>query len=128
VPVPLVVPLALASVVVLALPAELLPIVAPVLEVPELPVPPPFMLVPLSVSFMLALPVLPVGAPIVPPEPVGSAVPPALLASDSVPSALVGVLVPFSLPPQLLNERLPSNKATRGKKEVECRMETRSEG
>jgi hypothetical protein len=50
---------------------------------------------------------------------------PVLLASDSVPNALVGVLVPFSLPPQLLRERLPSSKAARGKEEVECRMETK---
>jgi hypothetical protein len=111
-----------------ALPVGLLPIVAPVLEVPDLPEP-PFMLVPVSVPFMLELPVPPAGAPIALPEPVESATPPALLASDSVLGALVGVLVlvPFSLPPQLLSDRPPSSKAARGKNEVECRMETKSE-
>lgn len=103
--------------------AGLLPIVAPVLEVPLLPLPPPFMLVPVSVS-LLVLPVLPVGAPSAPPEPVESAMLPALLASDSVPRVLVGVfvLVPFSLPPQLPSDRPPSSKAARRKNEVECRM------
>jgi hypothetical protein len=70
----------------------------------------------------------PAGALSAPPALVESAMLPALLASDSVPSAPVGVLVPFSLLPQLLKERLPSSKAARGRKEVECRMETKVKG
>jgi hypothetical protein len=75
-----------------------------------------------SVSFGLAIPVPLVGAP------VESAMPLVLLTPDSVSSALVDVLVPFSLPPQLLSTRPPTSKAARNKREVERCMEVESEG
>jgi hypothetical protein len=105
-------------------PAGVVPMVAPVLEVPLLPLPPPFMLLPESVPFILAPPVPPAGAPMVPPVPVESGVPPTLSAAESVPSVLLGVLVlvPFSPPPQLVSKVPPSSKVARGKKELENRM------
>jgi hypothetical protein len=110
---------------VLALPWWLLPIVAPMLEVPLLPLPPPFMLLPVSESFVLALPMPPAGVLIAPPEPAESAILPALLAFASVCGALAGVVVLLSLPPQLLSDKPPSNKAARGKKELEYRIESK---
>ena len=90
------------------------------MEVPLLPLPPPFILVPVSVplELVLVVPVPPADVLIVLLEPVESAMVPALLAVDSVPGALVEVLVPVSLPPQLLSARLPSSNAARGKREV----------
>jgi len=103
--------------------------VAPVLEVPLLPLPPPFMLVPVSVpDELVVLPVPLAGALIAPPEPVESAILPAWPAGDSVAGALACVLVLLSLPPQLLSDRLPSSKAVRGKKKLECRMKSKEEG
>jgi hypothetical protein len=55
----------------------LLPSVAPVLEVPLLPLPPPFILVPVSMSFGLVPPVPPADGRIAPFELVESAMVPA---------------------------------------------------
>lgn len=100
---------------------------APVLEVPLLPLPPPFMLVPVSMPLALVFPVLPAGGLIASLEVVESAIGPVVRAVDSVSSALVEVLVPFSLPPQLLSARPPSSNAAMGKREVECRTGLASE-
>lgn len=91
-----------------------MPSVAPVLEVPLLPLPPPFMLVPVSMPLALELLGLLAGGLITSLEVVESVIGTVVRAVDSVPGALVEVLVPFSLPPQLLSARPPSSNAARG--------------
>ena len=75
------------------------------------------MLVPVSMLLALELLGLPAGGLIASLEVVESARGPVVLSVDSVPNALVAVLVPFSLPPQLLSAKPPSSNAARGRRE-----------